>query len=99
MKNASYSKKYYSYAINVEVSKVDNINTKSRKRHTVKNISSIILITDATDLEDVSAYKYSANPERLGTIHSNRANLLFGDGHIENKSRNELQQSDFIPLP
>jgi prepilin-type processing-associated H-X9-DG protein/prepilin-type N-terminal cleavage/methylation domain-containing protein len=87
---------YYSYAVNYNASYVDWVDTKSAKCSRIKNISSLILITDVTDMiAYVIGYKYSNNPERLGDRHAKRANLLYGDGHVEGKTRSEITNDEF----
>jgi prepilin-type processing-associated H-X9-DG protein/prepilin-type N-terminal cleavage/methylation domain-containing protein len=93
MYNASYSYRYYSYAINYRVSIINNVSTQSEKRNRIRNISSLILLTDAANHGTFTGYTYPS--DRLGTIHSNRANCLYGDGHVKSKSRNELSATDF----
>jgi prepilin-type processing-associated H-X9-DG protein/prepilin-type N-terminal cleavage/methylation domain-containing protein len=96
MYNASYSYRYYSYAINYIVSNIGPISsngTVSEKRNRIRNLSSLILITDAANGGTYVGYTYPS--DRLGAIHSNRANCLYGDGHVKSKSRTELSADDF----
>jgi prepilin-type N-terminal cleavage/methylation domain-containing protein/prepilin-type processing-associated H-X9-DG protein len=93
--NASYGNRYYSYAVNYEISNINNTGIISWKMSMIKNISSIFWITDATNTIINYGYRFASNPERTGYLHSGRMNILIGDGHVESYLRANVSTNNY----
>ncbi|MCF6177491.1 MAG: prepilin-type N-terminal cleavage/methylation domain-containing protein [Victivallaceae bacterium] len=91
MKDANYSYRYYSYGQNGNVSYLAVPGTQSVKRSQVRNISSVIVISDLPNVGGPYAiYSQSNYTTRIGYIHSNKTNAVLGDGHVSSKGKGEI---------
>jgi prepilin-type N-terminal cleavage/methylation domain-containing protein len=99
--NASYNKRYYSYAVNYKLAHI-NGGTLSWKMVKVKNISSVFWITDVYNDAAITGYDYGSI-YRGGFLHgdsrndgaSGRMNTLIGDGHVEAHKREGVTADNY----
>jgi prepilin-type N-terminal cleavage/methylation domain-containing protein/prepilin-type processing-associated H-X9-DG protein len=89
MKDANYSYRYYSYGQNDNISYLGGP-LKPAKRSRVRNISSVIVISDVANTGFYSIFNNTNYVSRIGYIHSNKANAVFGDGHVASRGRGEI---------
>ena len=91
--------RYWSYGTNshvahIQVGKTDQF--VSLKMRMVKKISSTFWITDLSNLVSRYSYTFSMLDERGGFLHENQMNVLYTDGHVENKRKVEIKEADYV---
>ena len=89
-----YNYGYYSYAINYGISNSTFTSDGLGKLNRIKNISSLIYITDAANNGTYYGYGYNSYNSRAGLIHHGSTNALMVDGHTKNFKL--LQPDDYI---
>ncbi len=93
-KNATYSKRYWSYALSYDLSDGTGAILKTGQ---IRQPSTIVWIFDAAEDGSYSGATFASSPERVGTIHNNHANLLYVDGHVASERLVNLSAEDFEP--
>ncbi len=104
MYSGTITYRYYSYGQNAQVSYIGGsklpLGMYSMKLSRIKNSSSLIVMSDLTnDAGPYTSYASTTYEARIGYIHSDRANLLFGDGHADSKKPFEVKPENILVNP